>query len=258
LDEDGTQDLMPPTTFPTPVSSDKEDGTQGFLLGTAKPSFSSNIGDTLDESVIAEGSQNSNTKSGTQDFIPNATRSIPLAFSATEHTTATNQIVNGSESSGTINAEAILQEQILGEQDQYTRFFTGHNLSRVNESQIEKTDNITQLPFNMGRLPNASDSRNHAFHDAVNGNLHCSMIEDMTFIFTLGRKMPFYIDIICLVIGGIGILGNLATVAVVAVNLKSGKPYFLTILTLAVADLFCIGFKISTVFLEFEFHKYIE
>lgn len=70
--------------------------------------------------------------------------------------------------------------------------------------------------------------------------------------------MPLYIEIIILVISVIGIIGNLATVAIVAINLKLRKPYFLTILTLAVADLLSICFMIGTMFFEFELTMYLE
>jgi hypothetical protein len=49
-----------------------------------------------------------------------------------------------------------------------------------------------------------------------------------------------------------------ATVTVVAVNVKLRKQYFFTILTLAVADLLGILFKLVTLFLEFEFMKYMQ
>jgi hypothetical protein len=61
----------------------------------------------------------------------------------------------------------------------------------------------------------------------------------------------------CLVIGAIGVVGNLATVAVVAINVKLRKPYFLTILTLAIADLLGICFRIGTVFLEHGLPLYV-
>jgi hypothetical protein len=74
----------------------------------------------------------------------------------------------------------------------------------------------------------------------------------------LGRIRPLYIATTCLVIGGIGIIGNLVTVVVVATNSKLRKPYFITISTLAVSDLLAIGFRIIGMFLEFELLVYAE
>jgi hypothetical protein len=49
----------------------------------------------------------------------------------------------------------------------------------------------------------------------------------------------------------------MATVVVVAINVKLRKPYFLTILTLAIADFFGIIFKLGSIFLEREFIFYM-
>jgi hypothetical protein len=60
-----------------------------------------------------------------------------------------------------------------------------------------------------------------------------------------------------LIIGVIAIVGNLATIGIVAVKDQLRKPYFLTILTLAVADLMSVIFRIGTIFLEFELPLYL-
>jgi hypothetical protein len=79
----------------------------------------------------------------------------------------------------------------------------------------------------------------------------------MVFVLAVGRKMPLYIDVICLIIAAIGIIGNLATIVAVVINLKLRKPYFLCILTLAVADFLSICCMTATIFLEFEFTTYL-
>jgi hypothetical protein len=130
-----------------------------------------------------------------------------------------------------------------------------HNVTFINESQIKNQE--IQLPFDVGRMSNFSSFGNQTSL-VENGKHNCSMITNMTFIFTLGRKMPLYIDLISLVIGGLGIIGNLATIAIVAMNLKLRKPYYLTILTLAIADLYSIICMIGTIFLDFGLTMYIE
>jgi hypothetical protein len=123
---------------------------------------------------------------------------------------------------------------------------------------MENEENGAQTQININGTQNVSVFRNHTFHTFENIEFHCSMLNEVKFVFTLGRKMPLYVDIICLVICVVGIVGNLATVVIVAINVKLRKPYFLTILTLAVADLFGIIFKLGTIFLEFEFVMYIK
>jgi hypothetical protein len=133
---------------------------------------------------------------------------------------------------------------------------SGQNVSFINETQFDDEDKLNRLLFNIDRMPdNVSYSNSSDIVD--NRKINCSMINTMVVIFTLGRNMPFSIDIICLVIGCVGIIGNLATVVVVATNLKLRKSYFLTILTLAIADLFGISFKMGTIFLEYEFVMYM-
>jgi hypothetical protein len=122
---------------------------------------------------------------------------------------------------------------------------------------MENQENVTQLPFYSDGISNASDFRNHIFSVVKNRKLNCSMIKNLTFIFSLSGKKYFYADIFCLVIGILGVIGNVATIAVVAINLKLRKPYFLTILTLAVADLLALIFNIFKLFLEVDLTVYL-
>jgi hypothetical protein len=46
----------------------------------------------------------------------------------------------------------------------------------------------------------------HSFYVVENRNVNCSIIIYSTIIFMMVRKVPVYIDIICLVIGAIGIV----------------------------------------------------
>jgi hypothetical protein len=137
-------------------------------------------------------------------------------------------------------------------------FPINHNVSSINESPMEDKENTTHIPFSLDRMSNISVLNNQTVFLLENRKTNCSMIKHVEFIFTLGRKMPLYVDIISLSIGTIGIIGNVATVVTVANNLKPRKPYYLSILTLAVADLLCIGFRIGTIFLDLEVTMYIE
>jgi hypothetical protein len=125
----------------------------------------------------------------------------------------------------------------------------------------ENNTNETPLVEN-GAAKEQSKSIGSSFtaHNSSKGHteLNCSILNNLNFIFALGRLRSLYIDIVCLVIGTIGIIGNLTTVFIVLTNPKLRKPYFLTISTLAVADVLGICVRISGMFLEFELNIYVQ
>jgi hypothetical protein len=156
------------------------------------------------------------------------------------------------------NAVPLSNNDTAGQQSEFAELSsTERNIPGHNELRMENQNNGTQLRFDID-VSNVSSFRNNTFYVVDNRDLNCSMINKIRFIFELGRIRHMYVDIICLVIAGIGIVGNLATILIVATNPKLRKPYFLTISTLAIADFTSICFRISAIFLEFDSMKYIE
>jgi hypothetical protein len=141
-------------------------------------------------------------------------------------------------------------ERVIRHNSEESRNFTNH--------QTDEFSNRSQHAAEKFRNISHHSMENHTANKVERRNFDCSIIQNMKFIFTLGRKMPFYIDIICIVIGFIGAVGNVGTVVTVVVNLKPRKSYFLALLTLAVADLLCIIVRIGIVFLEFEIPMYVQ
>jgi hypothetical protein len=123
-------------------------------------------------------------------------------------------------------------------------------------------DNTNAIPSSKNRTTieqSKSIKLSTTTHNVSKGHreLDCPTVNSLNFIFKLGRQRSLYIDIVCLVIGTIGIIGNLTTVVIVPTNPKLRKPYFLTILTLAMADTLGICVRICGMFLEFDIMVYI-
>jgi hypothetical protein len=205
---------------------------------------------SLSTNPVLHGSTKSDKDNGHLDF--SLTTEIPTPSSrgnkALHNTTVGMEDING--------LPVFPNHTVTKETDFIQPSSMEHTVSLITESGMENQENSSQLLSVIDRIPNASVFRNHTLYVVENRKLNCAMIKNMTFIFTLGRKMPFFINIVCLIIGIIGIIGNIATIAVVVINVKLRKPYFLTILTLAVADLLSVILKIVGIFLEYELRMY--
>jgi hypothetical protein len=238
--------------------SGRERGTRDFITESMLSTPSSPFGAMFQDRTVltsdVDSQRNSGKKRIFQSFI-SKTFSTPTASTGSRHTTLYDTPVDLKD----ITAKTVSPSRTLRDQTTSTEVFTtGHYAPFVNESCLDNPDKATILPSNVDQLANDSDFNNKHFYLSHNWNNSCSIIRDMTFVFKLGRKMPLYLDIICLVIGVVGIFGNLATIVVVAINIKFRKPYFLTILSLAVADLMGLLLRIGVIYLEFEFVMYIK
>jgi hypothetical protein len=190
-------------------------------------------GSTVDDSIDPDGGR------FTHGFLPDTTFSTRLpGFGDTmlHHATAESEEVNSS--------SLVPNHTFSDLTDVREGSSTRHDTLFSNELRKKNRENVSELQLDIDSILNVSDLTNHTLEKV---KFNCSMLNSITFKFTLGRKMPVYIDIICLAISVIGIVGNVATVAVVAINVKLRKQYFLTILTLAVADLIGIVFKLVTI-----------
>jgi hypothetical protein len=154
---------------------------------------------------------------------------------------------------------------VADHQSQKCRNFTHHSIEELRNCTFESKDESGNHTHNQTEQ-STEEFGNNTHHSIENHTLYavedrkfsCSMIQNMTFMFTLGRKMPLYVDIICIVIGIIGLIGNVGTVVTVVINFKARKSYFTALLTLAVADFLCIVARIGIMFLEFEVPMYVQ
>ncbi|XP_062622175.1 G-protein coupled receptor 12-like [Saccostrea cucullata] len=140
---------------------------------------------------------------------------------------------------------------------------TSESLERSQHSNTTVAEGGLQLMINTSWQDSNTDELNtltNDNNDTIGGPrvFDCSLVKHLNLILALGKKMPLYVEVIAVVIAVLGIIGNIATVITIIVNMKLRKPYFLALLSLAIADLFALIQSSVILFYEFEVFMYLQ